>query len=79
MPKMAYAPFVEFGTKAHFPPIAAITDWANSKGINPYALQKSIGAKGMKAHPFFIPAVEEGTPKIQEYFRVALAKIPPFK
>jgi hypothetical protein len=30
---VVYAPYMELGTKPHFPPIAAIQDWVKKKGI----------------------------------------------
>ena len=48
-----YGVFVHEGTSPHFPPIKSISRWAASHGINPYALQRSIGEKGTKANPFF--------------------------
>lgn len=43
---------VETGSKPHMPPVDAITAWAESKGINPWALAKSIKKKGTQANPF---------------------------
>ena len=59
-----YGAAVEFGTRPHFPPIDAITKWANKKGINPYALAFSISKKGTKAHPYFQPGIEKSKPYI---------------
>ncbi len=49
---LKYALYVEKGTKPHMPPVSALTAWANSKGINPWALAMSIKKKGTKANPF---------------------------
>ncbi len=59
--------YVENGTKPHFPPLQAIKEWVEVKGITPeerngytpsieqlpYMIQKSIGKYGTEAHPFF--------------------------
>lgn len=59
--------YLENGTKPHFPPLQAIKDWVEVKGITPeerngytpsiedlpYMIQKSIGKYGTEAHPFF--------------------------
>ncbi len=49
---LKYAIYVEKGTKPHMPPVDAITEWANKKGINPWALAMSIKQKGTQANPF---------------------------
>ena len=59
-----YGAAMEYGTRPHFPPIDAITKWANKKGINPYALAFSISKKGTKAHPYFQPGIEKSKPYI---------------
>lgn len=62
-----YWVYLENGTKPHFPPLQAIKDWVEVKGITPYEvngytpsieqlpymIQKSIGKYGTEAHPFF--------------------------
>ena len=53
-----YAPYVEFGTRPHFPPVAALERWAKQKGLNPWVVAKSIAQKGTEAHPHFWPAAE---------------------
>lgn len=59
--------YLENGTKPHFPPLQAIKEWVEVKGITPeerngytpsieqlpYMIQKSIGKYGTEAHPFF--------------------------
>lgn len=40
----------------HYPPIKKLKPWARAKGINPYALQRSIGKKGTPLVPFFLIA-----------------------
>ena len=51
-PNAEYSKFVHDGTKPHWTSVKNLQVWARSKGINPYALQKSIARKGMKANPF---------------------------
>lgn len=56
---MNYAPFVERGTRPHWPPVRAIAPWARSKGLNPFAVARAISRKGTKPHPFLEPALDE--------------------
>ena len=43
-------------SKPHFPPIKKLIPWAEAKGLNPYAVQRSIGKKGTPLVPFFLIA-----------------------
>lgn len=54
-----YAPFVEFGTRPHFPPPAALQPWARRHGLRlAWALARAIARRGTKPHPFMRPAFE---------------------
>ena len=46
------AEWVHEGTKPHMPPVAAITPWALSKGIPPWALAIRIKRMGTLPNPF---------------------------
>jgi HK97 gp10 family phage protein len=55
-----YAPHVEYGTKAHFPPPSALQGWArrhNMTGME-FLIARSISRRGTKARPFLFPAFE---------------------
>ncbi|MEI7890919.1 MAG: HK97 gp10 family phage protein [bacterium] len=69
-----YAIFVAKGTKPHWPPIKAITKWANRKGIPPFLVARSIARKGTKANPFFDNAVSVGQVIADDEFQKALDK-----
>ena len=43
-------------SKPHYPPIKKLIPWAEAKGLNPYAVQRSIGKKGTPLVPFFLIA-----------------------
>ena len=64
-----YGAAMEYGTSPHMPPVDALTRWANSKGIDPWALAFTIKAKGTKKHPYFQPAIDESKPYINEQLR----------
>lgn len=58
-PTQPYGREIEFGR----PPgtqvsPAALMGWAKRKGLNPYAVAKSIAKKGSPAQPFLFPAAE---------------------
>ena len=67
-----YAIFVHEGTAPHMPPVDAITPWANKKGINPWALAKSIAKNGTKANPFLQRSVDNTEAAINTEFETAM-------
>ncbi|MDH7513549.1 MAG: HK97 gp10 family phage protein [Clostridiales bacterium] len=55
-----YAPYVEFGTKPHFPPPDALEDWARRHGFDSaWPICKVIAKRGLKERPYLSPAYEE--------------------
>ena len=69
-----YAIFVAKGTKPHWPPMNAITKWANRKGIAPFLVARAIARRGTKANPFFDNAVFAGQVIANDEFKLALDK-----
>lgn len=45
-----YAPFIELGTRAHWPPIAALAVWAMRHDMSAFQAARAISLKGMKAY-----------------------------
>jgi HK97 gp10 family phage protein len=74
-PGRNYGIYVEKGTRPHMPPIGALDRWANQRGLNPYAVAKSIARKGTKAQPFMKPAYEKNEKFIRRQFSEANEKI----
>lgn len=70
-----YALFVHEGTRPHFPPVGELTPWAQKRGINPWALARSIASRGTKANPFLQRAVDSTKPSIEGEFKDALEGI----
>jgi len=55
-----YAPYVEFGTRPHFPPPDALEDWAKHHGFDSaWPICKAIAKRGLKERPYLNPAYEE--------------------
>lgn len=67
-PSVAYAIFVEKGTRAHYPPVGAIKGWAGRHGMNPFALARGIARRGTRAQPFVLPAFERQRSKVLALF-----------
>lgn len=70
-----YALDVEKGTKPHFVSVDEIAPWAKKKGLNPWAVAKSISKKGTKANPFFARAINNATDGVNEEFKNAMKSI----
>ena len=60
------APNSPFAYKDKKPPVSAFKDWAQSKGLNPFAVRESVYRQGIPATKFF------STP-----FNIAINKLPP--
>ena len=73
-----YALDLEKGTKPHMPPVDAIRAWADSKGINPWAVAMSIKKKGTEAHPFVKPTFDATKPAVILEFKAATKLIANF-
>lgn len=63
-----YAEFVEYGRRAgRMPPVKMLQEWARKKlrldaktaKTAGFLISRSIGKKGTKPHPFFVPAVNK--------------------
>ena len=63
----AYAPFVEYDTKPHFPPIDAITPWADRHGIDPFLVALAIAKKGTKGAHMFEQGLEAASSRFSEF------------
>ncbi|MCF7819877.1 MAG: hypothetical protein K9M44_00195 [Candidatus Pacebacteria bacterium] len=79
VPKKEYAIPVHEGTRPHYVPVhnkrAPLRIWAIKKGLNPYAVQKSIMRKGTKANPFVDRTVDMTNTKVRKIFVQVLEKI----
>ena len=76
------APYVEFGTAPHMPPVDALIDWVTKAfGVGgddtedeqaAWAMAMAIKDHGTAPHPFFFPAVEEEKPNYVSVLRTEL-------
>lgn len=56
-PEAPYGPYVEYGTKKHFPPLEALENWAKRHGFDSaWPICKAINERGLPARPFLHPA-----------------------
>lgn len=66
-----YATDVHEGTPPHHVPADELKKWAAKKGLNPYAVSKSIAKKGTKANPFLKRAAGKTADAIDRFFAAA--------
>ena len=72
-----YAPYVEFGTRPHMPPVEPLVEWAHLKLHDDkvgYAIAKAIAKRGTKPKPFMRPAVRVGQQFFGQYVRRVFMK-----
>lgn len=71
-PKANYAEAIHRGRlPGSAPPVSALESWARRKGINVYAVQKSIQRKGTKPNPFVARAWDAIQDNVNDEFTVA--------
>lgn len=80
-----YAYYVEFGRRAgKWPPFRFIYEWVRVRHMAAdddeaqdiaYAIQRSIGRKGTKPHPFLRPAFEKNKRLYEQVIRKGAAKV----
>lgn len=61
---VVYAPYVEFGTKPHWPPRAALEVWARRHGTTAYVVARAIARRGTKAHRMLSNALANNAGRI---------------
>ena len=72
-PTVFYAPYVEYGTRPHWPPKGALQPWAARHGfpagsLGDFLVRRAIARRGTRAHPFMRPAATASLPLIQAEF-----------
>lgn len=70
-----YAAAVNYGTGPHHVSPTQLAPWAAKKGLNPFAVAKSIAKKGTRANPFFDKAVANAEDGVNKEFETAGADI----
>lgn len=73
--RIKYAPFVELGSRPHFPPMQNIAPWARRHGLSAYGAAVAIAARGTRARHFFRGALEDNEEKIIDLIGDVVAKI----
>lgn len=71
----SYAPYVEMGTKPHWPPLRAVETWARRHGISPFLVARSIATKGTKATKFLQNSFDSNRDTIKEIIGKAVSQV----
>lgn len=67
-----YAPFVEFGTRPHFPPPSALETWARRHGLpNGFVVAQAIAIHGTKEHRYLRGGLEDSVSGIKRHLNTA--------
>lgn len=75
-----YAPYVEFGTRPHFPPLSAMQPWARRHGFpagmrGAFLVARKIAKRGTEAKPFLLPAFNKSAGAIRRFLEDAANEI----
>lgn len=72
---VTYAPYMEFGTRPHWPPIAALETWARRHGRSAYYVAKLISERGLAPRKFLQNAFESNRERIIRRLESGIHKI----
>lgn len=73
--RLGYAPFMELGTRPHFPPVSALEGWASRHGMNAFVVARTIARRGLKARRYLQRALDDNRRRIINIFVEAVNKI----
>lgn len=59
-----HAPFMEFGTRPHWPPLGALAVWARRHGTSAFVVARAIARHGIKARRYLRGALEMNVGRI---------------
>jgi len=72
---VTYAPYMELGTKPHWPPPGALTVWARRHNIEEFVVQRAIARRGTKPRRFLERAFESNLNRIKQMFDGTIRRI----
>jgi len=71
----SYAPYVELGTRPHWPPLDALKVWASRHGTTPYVVARGIAAKGTKAYKYLQGSFDKNKDNIKQMIGKVVSEI----
>jgi phage gpG-like protein len=70
-----YAPFMELGTRPHWPPLEALETWARRHGTTAYVVARAISRRGLKPRRYLQRALEDNARRIKRLLGSHVGKI----
>lgn len=70
-----YAPYMELGTRPHWPPSGALAVWARRHGVSEFVIRRAIAVRGTKARRFLQGAFEKNKAAIIRRIEQAIGNI----
>jgi len=61
---VAYAPYMELGTRPHFPPVSALRIWARRHGVEALLVARAISRRGTRPRAFLMGAYVENEERV---------------
>lgn len=72
---VAYSPFQELGTRAHWAPPGALDTWAKRHGMSAFVVMRAIAVRGIAPRRYLQSAFETNKPRIIARFDKAVREI----
>ncbi|MBU1173636.1 MAG: HK97 gp10 family phage protein [Proteobacteria bacterium] len=72
---VVYAPYMELGTRPHWPPPGALAAWARRHGVSEYVVARAIAARGTKERRFLRGSFEQNRGKVEQIIGQAVSGI----
>jgi hypothetical protein len=72
---VVYAPYMELGTRPHWPPMDALEVWARRHGTSAFIVARAISRRGTKALHYLKRAVDSNLGKIKNRLSKAVGAI----
>lgn len=72
---VTYAPFVEYDTSPHFPPLSALEGWARRHGTTAWVVARAIAKRGTRGKHFLENATKENRQRVYDMFEKTVSML----
>lgn len=72
---LVYAPYMELGTRPHFPPLSALQTWARRHGTNAFVVARAISRRGLKGRFFLRDSFNKNKSQIKRIINNKVSRI----
>lgn len=70
-----YAPFMELGTRPHWPPIDALETWARRHGTTAFLVARAIARRGLRPRRYLQRALDDNARRIRQLIGNYVSKV----